>query len=119
MQHQPLPVTTLIAGGTVYNYRFGKLDSAGDVVLAGLTDDAQYLICADAVVGGEVACRSLNAGGSGEVKTEAAITNPGAAAYIRAGGLVSESSAGTAIKKGYFKRTAAIGETVEVEFANI
>ena len=119
MQHQPLAVTTLKCGGTVYAYRYGKLDASGDVVLAGLADDAQYLICADGVDGDYVACRSLNAGGSVEVKTEAAITTPGAAAYIRAGGMVSESSAGTAIKKGYFKRTAAIGETVEVEIANI
>lgn len=118
-QHQSNPTTTLVAGEALEANRYVTLDSSGEAVYADAGDDAQYATLHAAASGDPVTVRSLNAGGSVEITAAAAVTTLGADAYIRDNGTVSESSADSAVRKGVFKGTAAVGATVEVEIANI
>ena len=117
--YQPQGVCTLTAGEALEADRYVKLNSSQQVVYADAGDDAQYVTCSKVASGEVVACRSLNAGGSVLVTCETAITTIGSTAYIRNDGKVSQSNADSAVSKGIFKQTSAIGGKVEVEIANI
>ena len=116
--HQPQPTTSLPAGEALEAYRLAKINSSGQAVYADAGDRPQYLTLEKIdTVGEMIGLRSLNAGGSIEVITEAAVTNVGAVLYCRNDGKISESSADSAVRVGYAKKAGAINGTVEAEIS--
>lgn len=113
MQHQKHP--TMKAGEDLEAYRRVKINSSKEVVYADVTEFAQYITKVKVASGDYVGLQSINDGGSVEVIAEAACNTIGGPVYGRNNGMVSQSSADSAVVVGHAKRTCAVGETLEYE----